>query len=357
MRSRVNRFGAVPLLFVLQALPFLPFAPRASADEAGPPVLAVPGEDDAGPPPEDDVDFGSRWIASLAITGGAIFQNQDGAAESEIFEDGSATPVELQPSVKGDDFVFAPFVGAALEVLSPELPVKTTPRFFISGEILPSFSTERQLASEGEPGCIRGPEPQAPCAKDEQPGSRRLPFGEEAANGEATRTVAEIDTLVFGANLGVAFPIEAWSRQIRIKPSVAWINYKVNARGLVVDATCEPPEVCTDVYTPGNPDPVLNGFLREARLSASDSQRFNGVGPALDVEVDTGRFGPIGSSLFLGARFYRVLGDRNVEFGTSQSFDDPAGTDTAAARFGIEVNPWLYRAHVGVRFHWLGLRN
>ena len=43
------------------------------------------------------------------------------------------------------------------------------------------------------------------------------------------------------------------------------------------------------------PSPCLPRiFLRETILTASDSQRFNGIGPGLDVEMDTGRFGPLG---------------------------------------------------------------
>ena len=73
------------------------------------------------------------------------------------------------------------------------------------------------------------------------------------------------------------------------------------------------------------------------------------------VEVDTGRFGPIGSALFLGARAYAVLGERTISFGTTQTFSDALGNDVETANFEVTVDPWLYRAHVGIRFQWLGL--
>ena len=73
--------------------------------------------------------------------------------------------------------------------------------------------------------------------------------------------------------------------------------------------------------------------------------------------MDTGRFGPLGTSLFLGGRAYHVLGDRSIAFGTSQDYDDVLGMDTATASFEVEVDPWLYRAHVGIRFFWLGSRD
>ena len=70
--------------------------------------------------------------------------------------------------------------------------------------------------------------------------------------------------------------------------------------------------------------------------------------------MDTGRFGPIGSSVFLGARAYYILGDRSFSFGTSETYDDEFGMDTAVANFEVEVAPWIVRASVGIRFQWLG---
>ena len=84
---------------------------------------------------------------------------------------------------------------------------------------------------------------------------------------------------------------------------------------------------------------------------------------ARTLEVDTGRFGPIGSSLFLGARFYRVLGDRTISFGDRQSYPEletpgfaPLPPAEAIASWEVEVDPWLYRAQVGFRLQWLGIQ-
>jgi hypothetical protein len=43
-----------------------------------------------------------------------------------------------------------------------------------------------------------------------------------------------------------------------------------------------------------------------------------------------------------------------MTYGTSQAFDDMLGNDIATATFEAEVNPWIYRANVGIRFQWLG---
>ena len=101
--------------------------------------------------------------------------------------------------------------------------------------------------------------------------------------------------------------------------------------------------------------PYFPGFLRETRLEGSDSQMFNAIGGGLDIEMDTIRYGPVGASLFLGGSFYRTLGDRTIGFSDSETFNDQLGmNDRAEAEWEIEVDPWMYRAHVGIRFQWLG---
>jgi len=246
--------------------------------------------------------------------------------------------------------------------MAPALSIPTRPRLFVSGEFLPTFASDRDVTLEGDPSCVRGPDPGVGCARDEKPGSRKIPFGATSANGQGTTTSAQIDTLVFGANLGVAFPLQFGKRQLRIKPSVGWINYKVEAEGLVVDAFCNPPDQCTNAT-----NELSHGYLRERILTASGSQRFNGIGPGLDVEMDVDQFGSIGVSLFMGGRAYAIVDDRTISFGTEEHFPerlrDPAdplypgivfNPETDVARFEVEVDPWFFRAHVGIRFQWLG---
>jgi hypothetical protein len=139
-----------------------------------------------------------------------------------------------------------------------------------------------------------------------------------------------------------------------VKPWAGWLSYELEATGFVVDAACNPVSTCTNVYPPGSP---AVGFLREAMLSGETSKRFHAIGPGLDVEADAGRFGPIGAALFLGGGAYAVLGGRTLSFGASESFNDSIGMDTATASFEVEVDPWVYRAHVGIRFQWLGRQN
>lgn len=321
-----------------------------------PPAAFAIGDDPAAGPAQAGED---RWVPSLSITGGANFQQQRGWVDSNLFEGLNPDPVPLEGSFKGDDLQVAPFVAAGIELMTPAFQVPTRPRLFLSAEILPTFASKRALALDGDPTCIRGPEVGAPCVADED-GSRTRVFGEDGANGNGSKTTAQIDDLVYGANLGVAFPFRIGRRQLRVKPSVGWVNYGVEAKGLVVNAICVPVVVifqqsrggCVDV---GNGAPA--GFLRETELKGDASRRFNGIGPGLDIEVDAARWGPIGAALFLGARAYYIVDRESMKFGASESFDDQFGMDVAKVSFEVEPDPWLFRAHVGIRFQWLGSRN
>jgi len=333
-RSRAGLCVALGAVFVLQTL--APAASLAAEAEEGE-ARRQAGED--------------RWVASFAISSGVNVQKQKGSAESFLFEDGTPPPVPLQEAVRDHDVTLSPFVGGTLELMSPALDIPTRPRFFVSGGILPSFGTERTLAVEGDPGCIRGPEPNAPCTADETE-VRTVSFGESAANGQGSKTQSEIDTLVYTASFGVAFPLQLGKRQLRIKPSLGWTHYKITGKGLVSDAECQPQSQCTDREIVAGV--VLPGFLREATLIGKKSRRFNGIGPGIDVELDAARYGPLGVSLFAGAHAYYILGDRNWNFGATEDFNDPVGTDTAEANFRVGVNEWFYRGQVGIRFSWLG---
>lgn len=312
----------------------------------------------------------SRWVTSLAATSGVVLQTQDGSVDSCLFANpanatGScpapgSTP--LRPSSSDNDLAIFAFVGANLELMTPALPIPARPRLFLAGEILPSFADERDLAGEGDPSCVSGPEPGDPCARDEDPlNPRNTPFGENSANGQGSVTTTTYETLSFGASLGVAFPVRVGERQLRIKPSFGWFSYEAEASGQLVDAECEPPSRCTDVDggvpPPPPPGAVLPGSFRETMLSGSDTKRFHAIGPGLDVEMDTGRYGPLGTSIFLGGRAYRTLGDTTLEIQSTQVYGNdglPLANQAVSARWEAEFEPWVFRAGVGLRIQWLG---
>src|SRR5262249_10751219 len=274
------------------------------------------------------------------------------------------------------DRVVTPYVGYNFELLTPALRIPLRPRFFVTGEALPEFGDERKLANDQNPSRIRGPELNTVLAVEEdihhftagppgQAGPRQTPFDQNDAVGQGMRTVTQMDPFMFGVKAGASFSFEYRGRQFRIKPSIGWLHYRITARGTMVDPSCVPPQRCTNVYnfndngTPLDPSDdfvqlAAPGFLRESIIPATERGVFDGVGPGIDLEMDTGRFGPIGSALLMGLQAYYLPGDRDIFFGNYASFNDQLGNDTEIAAFRVRVAPWIYRIGLGIRFQWLG---
>jgi hypothetical protein len=329
--------AAVNAIALLNALLALPVAPAAAQDE---PRRIGSGQEGA-----------DQWVPSLSIIGGVTIQGWQGAVESEIcrgcsFPDPANTE-PLRMSATGGDRDVTPYVGGSLELMTPELPIPTSPRLFLGGEVAATFGFERKVALEGDPGTIGSPFP---------PGVTNQQFDASVATGQGSETVLQLDSPMYGVYAGVAFPLELFGRPLRLKPAFAWLRYDLKATGLIVDVECQNRDRNCNANLP-------NSFLREIRLQGSENRTYDGIGPGLDIEMDTGRFGPLGTSIFLGARAYRILGDVKAEFDApAQTFDDPVnqtaipprGADTARARFGFEVDPWMYRVGLGLRLQWLG---
>lgn len=302
-----------------------------------------------------------RWIPSLAATSGITIQDWTGSVRTRC--EGCTTPdPQLQlpgrSAASGDDLDVTPFVGGDFELMTPELPLPTSPRLFVGTGVLASFGFERRVATEGNSASLVSPLP---------PGSERNPFSESGALGQGSEIAAQLDTLVYGVRAGIAFPVELFGRAFRLKPSVGWIRYDIDARGEVSDAECRKatvgentncnPDSVPDAF-PQPTDPPAPGFLRPIQLAGSASDSFDGIGGGLDIEMDTARIGPLGCSLFVGAHVFSILGNREIDFDDSASFpnNDGLGLGPAetSARFRFEVNEVMFRVGLGLRLHWLG---
>lgn len=298
-------------------------------------------------PKQDDAaqwEGADRWVPSLAIISGVTVQKWKATASGQLIPmDPNEPTSDLRPPVSGNDLDVTPFVGGSFELMTPKLPLPASPRVVIGADLMAAFPFNRKVAIDGNPGAIEAPFPEGTPAF----------WKASDANGQGSETTAEMKTLVFGAHLGLSFPFEFMGRAMRVKPGIGWFRYEVKADGLFSTVQClnPPPIPPFSVPTTCN---APNSTVREIQLSSGTKESFDGIGPRIDLELDTGRFGPVGSSLFVGARAYRILGERKVTFEASQTFDDAIGNDTAAARWTFEVNPWMYRAELGMRFHWLG---
>jgi len=274
-----------------------------------------------------------RWVPALALTSGLTIQNQMAAVSS--FDVTNSEP--LRGPTDGEDLAVSPYVGANVQLMAPAFTgIPGRPRLFATAEILPMFAVSRNIANEGNATGFEFP-----------PFPGQVP--ELAITGQGSVTTAQVQTLAFGAAVGVAFPFEVRGFPVRLKPSAAWIRYEVDVDGAVLDAKCaQGGRSCLEDATPP-------GFARLIELRGSDSQWFDGVGPGLEIEMDVHRVGTFGVSLYLDGYAYRVVGDRTVEFSDSQTFTDPlGGPDTYVANWSFEVDPWIYRAGLGFRIKWLG---
>jgi hypothetical protein len=323
-----------------------------------------------------------QWVPSLAVTSGVTFQRQSGNQSSQLFDGESANPsvpTPLRPATGGDDQAVSPFVGGALELMTPTLSILPRVRLFATAEILPTFATERLVAQEGQPSRIRGPQPNsvlwnqednrhfttdpcptAPPQRGYCPRSPNDAFGAPEANGQGMQTSAQVDRLVFGAKIGFAYEFDWRGRRMRIKPWLGWLEYKLTVKGYFVNPTCGPgpagATLCTTVYNLSTTPPTVSsvGHIRESILSGQDSGVFDGIGPGIDLEMDTGRIGPIGTALFLGAGGYYIPGGREISFTAARAYSDFFGNDVNTATWRTRVAPWIYRGGVGIRFQWLG---
>jgi hypothetical protein len=322
MRTTVNVFvcGIAAYAFAL--------CPLAAAEE---------------PPPREP-----GWIPSFAIHGGAAMQDMESTVDSFCQNGGPGSesqrlascdflvapgPAPLRPAASGADLTVSPFVGFELQLMMPAIDViPGRPRVFVAGEIRLTFPPTKKLALEGSPTGVAA-----------NLDLERLPT--VALSGVGSQTASEVDTLGWGAGLGVAFPFHFRGHQLWLKPSARWTNYTVNVYGKVVVGLKDDPPF-------GN---TFGANLREINLLADDTINVNGVGPGFELELDAGQFGPIGVAVFAGGAIYKIFGDRSVAFSQTLSLTgDGLPPDTYTANFTHEIDPWMYRAGVGIRFNWLG---
>lgn len=291
------------------------------------------------------------WIPSFAINGGAVMQDMKASVDSACANGGPGAilgqlelvscdflvgpgPAPLRESASGSDLTVSPIIGFDLQLMTPELGlVPGRPRVFVAGELRLTFPPTKKIALEGDPSGVAFATP--------TPGETPT----IALSGVGSQTVSEVDTLGWGAGLGLAFPFQFRGRQLWLKPSARWTNYKVNIYGKVVAGLKDDPPV----------GPPFGNNIREINLLADTTESYNGVGPGLELELDAGQFGPLGVAVFAGGAIYKIFGERRVDFSATETLTgDGLPPDTYTANFSHEVDPWMYRAGVGVRISWLG---
>jgi hypothetical protein len=317
------------------------------------------------PAPGRSID--ERWIPSFAFTGGVTFGRQHATVSSDCRAPGSDVPASMtcHPSIAAsgtrlregdsdDELAVTPYVGGNLSLSTPVLARLGRPRLFAGVELPYHFGIDRNVAQKDRPTGIAEPE------NVEQ----TEVLDEGAMLGVGSRTRSEVQGLAFGASAGAAFAFEALGRQFRVKPWAGWLRTQIGVRGRVEHGICF--RYCDvdgilngDPPYPTDPNDPNFGFTRVITLKAHDSIWLDGIGPGLDVEMETGRFGPYTLSLFLGGGGYYLIGDRSLAFSAQRTIPpdgpDPVGDPVDYhADFSFRVNPWLYRLGLGLRFSWVG---
>ena len=235
----------------------------------------------------------------------------------------------LRPASSGDVRVTGVTFGGELEIVSPRISdTLGQPRIFARSALEMNLAADTKPTAEGGIGPIRLPLD----ASGNPPSS----FPERSILGQGSEGLYKVDRLQIRVGAGVAFSLVFMDRPLRIKPSVEYLRRESVMRGSLNRA----------IALPGTP-PLLTSIdqtrIEEVRTSAK--RIFHAIGPGLELEMDTGRIGPLVVSVFAGFRAFHFLGTRKEEMKGQTS----AGEDVT---FNFELDAWLYRADTGLRFRW-----
>lgn len=253
--------------------------------------------------------------------------------------------VKIQPDDSGSDTAIAPLVGGSLELMTPSpFDGFLHPRLFVHADYAAAFAFERNLAGGGSPGRFEPPAFFPATNNDVE---------ELAIQGQGTRTRWQLNRDIWSAGGGLALTMTWFQRTVRIKPSFEWIHFEQDFIGVVHRAvklrTPSQPQI---VQNPGTPDwraqVILNDLsgFRQIALTRVETHDFDGIGPGLEIEVDTVRLGPFKTSVFALGRAYHLLGELDQTFSVSNEFGE-------TATWTFEPDPWMWRAGVGFRLRWV----
>jgi hypothetical protein len=275
----------------------------------------------------------NRWTPSLALSIGFTSQRFEGSVESErslfaffFFQD-------VRPTDRSQKYLNMPNVSGMLEVQSPALPIPyLRPRIFFGGHADSVSSQRRSIAREGDP--------QSELTVPEGTG----PFTELELLGTGSETTIDSETIQFGAHVGIAFPVQVGDWQVSVKPSVRYLRQELLFTGIVSE---------------GNRGDGMETVARSIPtnrilLEGSASTDLHAVGPGLEIEIEAGGVRSLSASVFVSGGAYRVLSDLQIPFSAQGMDSNQTGFTLYNANWTADIDPWLYRANVGMRIRWTG---
>ncbi|MFP8870150.1 MAG: hypothetical protein VCB43_01180, partial [Myxococcota bacterium] len=268
----------------------------------------------------------------------------------------ASTSTKMRDSRDGKEFGLWPGVGVDVQLMTPRIPkIDILPfdigiRGFVSGEVMAVFPPSRATANEGSLDGLFFPEE----LKDP------VLYPSAAIGGGGSEVRSEQDTFEFAAAIGISIPINVLNRTVRIKPSFGWLHYRLKFSGRLLHAIKD--DVNGELS--GNSPTNIGTFGPNTRiidLQRNLTKNIHAIGTGVEVELESGKFGPIGAAVFASIHGYKVVGDRKFKFQSSQSFADGTAAggdgllaDTYRATWEHEIDPWIYRMKMGLRFHYVG---
>ena len=282
--------------------------------------------------PRDELD---RWVPSLAVFGGFQQQEAEGEVDSgmllgpQCVEELTNCEIDrqIQPSAADEDQIRRFRAGLSIELMTPRFVEGLGEvRAFAHVDPMLSVGFERKLAGDGNPGPMIEPDFADAVTRSDA----------NAFTGQGTRVLAEPEPFVLNVGAGLAFTFDVFDMRLRIKPSVEYLRERLEVTGRVNRV----------VQVDQIPRPDTPEDFRLISLSASDLKTYHALGPGLEVEIDSDRFGPFVLTPFVSARAYRFFGDLDVTLNAVNEFGE-------SAEWRFDRDPWQWAARFGLRLRWL----
>jgi hypothetical protein len=237
-------------------------------------------------------------------------------------------PVYIQPTSDDDQVEVTPIAGMDFEVMSPQIAEDYgAPRFFIDVNMSAMIGRRDDLGKVGIIGDMIVPQPEF--------NPTLIP--ETVIEGQGSKVDVTMEPFAVRAGIGMAFTHDFGEARIRFKPSVVYNRFEIKVVGQTHRAV-----QLTDRPTDLSEFRLI--ALRDARKDV-----FHGIGPAMEIEMDSGRVGDFVTSIFLKGHVSFVIGDTETELQANNG--DPAGAGEYS-RYKTEVSRWSSRVSTGFRIRW-----
>ena len=276
-----------------------------------------------------------RWVPSFSLVTGVNAQRAEGSlGTSDVIGPSDPRPNQVQAQIlpgtpiSGRSRMMTPFLGGSIELMTPAwLSLPGHPRAYSHVDISYAFGPSYNLPKSGDPGPFTAP-----------PGTSA--FTEAVILGQGGVNAVTVQPLLVTAGAGFAFTLSAWDRVLRIKPSLEYLREEIEFAGLVRRAVAQQP--AGGGGRPSADEP----YFRHVTLAAKGTKVYHGLGPGLELELDTYRSGPFVLSLYLGAKAWAFLNNEKQVVVATNEYGEHAV-------FEFLKNRWAFGGNLGLRFRWV----